>query len=141
MIRLYQESDTDDIIDIWYQASLLAHLFLSKNFLEEEKRKIRDICLPMAQTWVYEEQGNPVGFISLIGNEVGAIFVHPSKQGRGIGTALMNKACSLHDTVELDVFEANAIGRAFYAKYGFVPVRKFTHGETGETTIRLRYGT
>jgi len=140
MIRLYQESDVEDIIEIWYQASLVAHPFLSENFLSEEKRQIRQLYLPHAQTWVYEWQGKPVGFISLIDNEVGGIFVHPSMQRRGIGRALMDKACSLHDTVELDVFEANAIGSAFYSKYGFVPIKRFTHGETGEPTIRLRYG-
>jgi putative acetyltransferase len=140
MIRLYQESDIEDIIEIWYQASLVAHPFLSENFLAEEKRRIRQLYLPNAQTWVYERQGKPVGFISLIDNEVGGLFVHPSMQRRGIGSALMDKACSLHETVELDVFEANAVGRAFYSKYGFVSIRRFTHGETGEPTIRLCYG-
>ncbi len=141
MIRLYQESDVEDIIDLWYQASLVAHPFLSENFLKEERRKIRDVHLPNSQTWVYEEQGKPVGFISLIDKEVGGIFVHPSMHRRGIGKALMDKACSMHDSVELDVIEANSIGRAFYSKYGFVPIRKFTHDETGEPAIRLRYVT
>ncbi len=92
MIRPYQESDVEDIIEVWYQASLVAHPFLSENFLAEEKRKIRHVYLPNAQTWVYEGQGKPVGFISLIDNEVGAIFVHPSMHRRGIGRALMDKA-------------------------------------------------
>ena len=138
MIRLYQESDIADLVDVWYLASLIAHPFLSENFLEEEERKIRHVYIPNAQTWVYEEQGKPVGFISLLDNEVGAIFVHPSMHGRGIGKALMDKACSIHYSVELDVFEANLIGRAFYSKYGFVPIRKFTHSETGEPAIRLQ---
>lgn len=141
MIRPYQESDVGDIIEVWYQASLVAHPFLSEDFLAEEERKIRAVYLPNTQTWVYEEQGKLVGFISLIDNEVGAIFVHPLLQRRGIGRALMDKACSLHETVELDVFEANSIGRTFYSKYGFVPIRQFTHDETGEPMIRLRYGT
>lgn len=141
MIRPYQESDVGDIIEVWYQASLVAHPFLSEDFLAEEERKIRAVYLPNTQTWVYEEQGKLVGFISLINNEVGAIFVHPLLQRRGIGRALMDKACSLHETVELDVFEANSIGRTFYSKYGFVPIRQFTHDETGEPMIRLRYGT
>lgn len=141
MIRPYQESDVGDIIEVWYQASLVAHPFLSEDFLAEEERKIRAVYLPNTQTWVYEEQGKPVGFISLIDNKIGAIFVHPSMQRRGIGRALMDKACSLHETVELDVFEANSIGRTFYSKYGFVPIRQFTHDETGEPMIRLRYGT
>jgi putative acetyltransferase len=140
MIRLYQESDLEEIIELWYQASLIAHPFLSEKFLAEEAYRIEHVYLPNVQTWVYEEQGKAVGFISLAGSEVGGLFVHPSMQRQGVGRALMDQACSLHDTLELDVFEANPIGRAFYDKYGFVPIRRFVHDETGETEIRLRYG-
>jgi putative acetyltransferase len=140
MIRPYHAGDVEDIVDIWYQASLVAHPFLSEHFLADEERKIRQGYLPAAQTWVYEEAGQVVGFISLLGNEVGGVFVHPEMQRRGIGAALMDMACSLHDTVELEVFQANSIGRAFYAKYGFEPIDEFTLDETGEPTIRLRYG-
>ena len=51
----------------------------------------------------------------------------------------MDKASSLHETLELDVFEANEQGRSFYGKYGFVPVKKYRDETTGEMTIRLRY--
>lgn len=139
MIRLYQERDEEAIIDVWYQASLIAHPFLTEVFLEEEKGSLREIFLPNSQTWVYEEEGKVVGFISLMDDEVGGIFVRPSIQRQGVGKALMDKASSLHDYLELDVFEANKVGRAFYAKYGFVPIRKYTDETTGETTIRLRY--
>lgn len=138
MIRPYQASDLQDILDAWYQASLIAHPFLSEEFLLEERGTIRDVYLPKAQTWVYEEEGKPVGFISLNGNEVGGIFVHPARQRQGIGRALMDQARSLHETLELEVFAANAIGRAFYAQYGFVPTRQFIDGETGHLMIRLR---
>jgi putative acetyltransferase len=51
----------------------------------------------------------------------------------------MDQAASLHDFLELDVFEANKLGRAFYAKYGFVPINKYQEELTGEMMIRLRY--
>ena len=139
MIRLYQEKDTEMIIDVWYQASLIAHPFLTEAFLQEEKTRLREIFLPNSQTWVYEEAGQVVGFISLVDSEVGGIFVRPSNQRQGIGKALMDKARSLHNYLELDVFEANKSGRAFYAKYGFAPIKKYREAETGEITIRLRY--
>jgi putative acetyltransferase len=139
MIRPYQKGDMDSIIDVWYQASLIAHPFLTEAFLIEEKNKLREIFLPNSQTWVYEEESQVFGFISLMDNEVGGIFVRPSKQRQGIGKALMDKARSLHDSLELDVFAANKSGRAFYANYGFAPIRKYWEEETGETVIRLRY--
>ncbi len=139
MIRLYQEKDTENLIDVWYQASLPAHSFLTDTFLEEEKIKLREVFLPNSQTWVYEAEGEVVGFISLVNNEVGGLFVRPSHQRQGIGQALMDKANSLHDSLELDVFAANHLGRAFYDQYGFVPVREFVEETTGEVTIRLHY--
>lgn len=139
MIRRYEKSDTEDVVEAWYQASLIAHPFLSKQFLEEENKNLRELFLPRSQTWVYETEGQVAGFISLLDNEVGGIFVHPSWQRKGIGKVLMNKASSLHKSLELEVFEANHQGRAFYAKYGFVPIKTYRDQSTGEMTIRLRY--
>ena len=139
MIRLYQEKDMPAILDIWHQASLLAHPFLSEAFLTKEKNNLRYIFIPRSQTWVYEEGDKVIGFMALQGNEVGGLFVHPTKQRRGIGHALMDKARSLHDSLELEVFEKNHQGRAFYAKYGFLPISQYKETTTNETMLRLRY--
>ncbi|MEM7129115.1 MAG: GNAT family N-acetyltransferase [Chloroflexota bacterium] len=129
----------EDIIEAWYQASLIAHPFLSEQFLKEEAQNLRERFLPNSQTWVYEEEGQVVGFMSLNGNEVGGLFVHPSRQRQGIGRALMDKARSLYKNLELDVFEANEQGRAFYAKCGFVPLKTYRDDETNEMMVRLQY--
>lgn len=139
MIRLYHKNDTEAIIEVWYQASLIAHPFLTAEFMEQEQINLCERFLPHSQTWVYEKAGRIVGFISLVENEVGGIFVHPTWQQQGVGRALMDKAATLHDTLELDVFAANQQGRAFYAKYGFTPVKKVRDDATEEMMIRLRY--
>jgi putative acetyltransferase len=84
VIRKFSESDCDAIIDIWYAASLLATPFLSQEFLASERENIRTIWLVKADTWIYENKGKLAGFLSLIGNEVGGIFVHPDAQGQGV---------------------------------------------------------
>ena len=139
MIRLYEEKDTEAILELWYQASLRAHSFLTEKFLDQERTNLREQFLPNSQTWVKEKEGQVVGFISLIENEVGGIFVHPHWQKQGVGKGLLDKAASLHEILELDVFAANEQGRAFYAKYGFRPIRQFEDEATGELTIRLRF--
>ncbi|MEM7531292.1 MAG: GNAT family N-acetyltransferase [Chloroflexota bacterium] len=138
MIRRYQEQDIEAVIEAWHQASLIAHPFLSEQFFAEENHNLRTRFLPHSQTWVYEAEGQVVGFISMVENEVGGLFVHPAWQRQGIGRALMDQASNVHTTLELDVFEANQQGRAFYAKYGFVPLKTHRDEETGEMMVRLR---
>jgi len=139
MIRGYEETDCAAIVDVWYAASLVATPFLSQEFLSEERENIRTIWLLKAETWVFEAKGAVVGFLSLIGNEVGAIFVHPDAQGGGIGTALMDHAASLRDELFLDVFEDNAIGRRFYEGYGFKFEYAHVHEPSGHPQMRLSF--
>ena len=138
MIRKYEERDLDDLLAAWAAASEVAHPFLSPEFLASERENIPNLYLPNAETWVYEADGRVVAFIALIGNEVGAIFVHSDHQRTGIGQVLMDKAKSLREELEVEVFVANSIGRAFYAKYGFKPVEEKVHEPTGQDVLRLR---
>ena len=94
--------------------------------------------MPKAETWVYEQDSKIVGFIALIGNEVGAIFVHSNYQRRGIGKKLMDFAKSIRENLVLDVFKENRMGRAFYHKYGFKQIGEHVHEETGQKLLRLK---
>ena len=139
MIRPYEDDDLEALLDVWYRASLIAHPFLSADFLEAERLQIAEHWLPMAETMVYEADGRLVGFLALIGNEVGAIFVDPNFQRQGIGRALMDAARDSRPFLELDVFEANSIGRRFYANYGFEVVDHHLSEATGDPELRLRH--
>lgn len=138
MIRPFSDRDLGAVLDVWYRASVVAHSFLSDDFFEAERRQIAEQWLPMAETSVYESGERVVGFLALIGNEVGAIFVDPDHQGRGIGRALMDAARDSRPFLELDVFEANTTGRRFYDLYGFEYVDRHTHDATGQPELRLR---
>lgn len=138
IIRLYEERDLDDLLAAWASASEIAHPFLTQDFLALECENIPYLYLPNAETWVFEDEGRVVGFVALLGNEIGAIFVHPSHQRRGVGRQLMNKAKELRAELVVEVFKANTIGRAFYAKYGFEIVAEKVHEQTGFDLLRLR---
>lgn len=140
MIRPYASDDLGDLLDVWYQASLIAHSFLPDEFFESERREIAERWLPMSETIVYEADGRVVGFLSLIGDEVGAIFVDPERQGSGIGRALMDHARGSRTSLTLNVFEANHIGRRFYDAYGFDVVGRQLNEATGYPELRLRLG-
>ena len=140
-IRHYTDEDLGELLDVWYRASLIDHSFLSEEFLEAERRQIAQHWLPMAETMVYETDGRVVGFLALMGNEVGGIFVDPEYQGCGIGRALMDAARDSRPFLELDVFEVNSIGRRFYDTYGFEFVDRHMNEATGQPELRLRLGT
>lgn len=138
MLRPYQPRDQPDVLDVWYRASSIAHPYLSADFMARERVELGDHWLEVADTTVYESAGRVVGFISLIGNEVGGIFVDPGHQGLGVGQALMGHAEGTRPFLELTVFAANTAARRFYDRYGFEPVAETTHEETGQPQLRLR---
>jgi len=139
MIRLYERRDLDQLLEVWAAASALAHPFLTDEFLASERANIASSYLDVAETWVFELDGQLVGFVALVGaNEVGTIFVDPRRQRAGIGTALMNHARSLRGDLEVEVFVENPIGRAFYERCGFREIGRKHHERAGHELLRLR---
>lgn len=144
-VRAYTDGDLEPVLDVWYRASLVAHPFLSDEFLVRERREIAERWLPMADTVVAERSGDDgaprvVGFLALVDTTVGAIFVDPDEQGRGVGRELMDDARARRPFLELDVFEENSIGRGFYAAYGFEVVGRHMNEVAGHPELRLRLG-
>ena len=139
IIRPHTVEDHAGIVEAWTAASRIATPFLSDGFVAAERERIPTVWLPVAETWVADHEGAVAGFISLIGHEVGGLFVHPDHQGRGIGRALMDHAVRLRGSLFLDVFEDNAIGRRFYDRYGFRFDHEHVHEETGRNQLRLTY--
>jgi putative acetyltransferase len=137
MIRKFQTKDTDALIAIWRSASSLAHPFLNEAFVAQETINLRTLYLPNAETWVLEDNETPVGFIALIGDEIGGLFLDPSLHGRGFGKTMVDHAVDTKGSLRVEVFEKNAIGRRFYERYGFVEVGKYRHEASGETTLKL----
>lgn len=93
LIRAYEpKADLTAIIDVWFEASLIAHPFIGPERLSEQRQLIKEVYLPQAETWVALQGGPPIGFISLLGNVVGGLFIHPAWQGQGIGRKLIDHA-------------------------------------------------
>jgi putative acetyltransferase len=138
-IRQYEEADLEAVLLSWEAATRLAHEFMTDEFIAQERKNVAEIYLPNTDTWVAGEGGEVQGFIALMGNEVGAIFLQPDCHGKGMGKALMDKAQELHGELEVEVFKANTIGRRFYSAYGFEEIEEKLHEPTGQQLLRLRY--
>jgi putative acetyltransferase len=138
-IRQYNESDLESVLDAWEVATRLAHEFMTDDFIAQERKNVTEIYLPNTDTWVAEIDGEVKGFIALMANEVGAIFLQPDCHGKGIGKALMDKAQNIHGNLEVEVFKENTIGRNFYSKYGFEYLEEKNHEPTGQQVLRLKF--
>lgn len=139
MIRKHEPADLEAILAVWYQASTLAHPFLEEAFVEMVKKAMREVYVPDSETWVYEEKEEVVGFISMLGNEIGGLFILPGNQGKRIGTQLVDFVQPSHPILEVEVFAKNAIGYPFYEKYGFQVMKTYLQEESGQEVVRMSF--
>lgn len=136
-IRQYKDTDTEKLIEIWYNASVIAHSFIPPEMWESHKDDLRNKYFPQAETWVAEENGDLLGFISLMGSYIGGLFVNPAKQRVGIGTKLFEQVNKRKGQLYVGVYSKNSNARRFYLKHGFKYVNQEVQPETGEIVINL----
>ena len=73
------------MIVIWEAAAQLAHPFLTDDFHQMVKKAMTEMYLPNSNTWVYVKDNVVLGFVAMIDNEIGGLFVNPEMHGKGIG--------------------------------------------------------
>ncbi|WP_227986289.1 GNAT family N-acetyltransferase [Salinivibrio sp. VYel1] len=138
-LRRMRPADTDVVLDIWLNASLTAHDFISEDFWYQQREAMRSADLPMAEVWVAEREGLIEGFYALHDHTLAAIFVSPNKQGQGVGSQLLMHAKQQKTVIDLTVYQKNKASYAFYQRHGFVVDREQTDPHTGEREWRMVY--
>ncbi len=139
MIRAFESSDMDDVLNIWLEASIGAHGFVGKEFWESRVDDMREIYIPDSETYIFSENGTIKGFFSLQADSLAAMFVSPGVQGKGIGQQLMNKAKLLRKKMSLTVYRENEKSIRFYRKCGFEAVKERTDNHTGHIEVLMEY--
>ncbi len=121
MIRKFREEDTVKVMTIWTKGNFEAHSFIEKDYWLLNFNKVKDEYLKKAETYVYVENDEIKGFISLLDNSfIGALFVRKEYRRQGIGKKLINFVKDKYDKLELNVYEKNISAMLFYASLGFV---------------------
>ena len=125
-----------DIEIVALTAKLMARM---KYDLESAREYFRDVVLVENQTWVYELDGIPVGFLCVQGEYIDRLYVDPAYHRQGIGRALLKKARSLSPRhLWLYTHVANKMARAFYERFGFV-AEKFGSSRPPESEPDVEY--
>ncbi len=106
--------------------------------LRSQRQLIESDYLPNSETWVACGQGEPVGFISLIGRFIGGLFVDPRVQGLGVGRLLVAHALTLKGALELEVYAANENAVCFYSRFGFSEISRRDRDDQGMPFENLR---
>lgn len=122
MIRKWQSENTAPLLSLWLESTTEAHPFIEPGYWKENEAMVRDVYLPSAETRVWEEDGEPCGFISVMQSQfVGALFVAPSCIGKGI-RARAAEPCS----TALPAFNAGGISEKC-AGGEFLPCSGLSH--------------
>lgn len=139
MIRAAHPDDLPALLDLWLVSTTHAHPFINKVYWQESLSLVREVYLPNARTWVWEENGLR-GFISVLDMRfVGALFVKPEHTGQGIGSALMRHV-KLHFTdLSLEVYQKNSRAVNFYHHQGFRIEESAWQDETRHPTWIMRW--
>lgn len=120
MIRKLNEADIDKVMDIWMKSTIKAHDFISKEYWQNNYNTVKEVYIPMSETFVYKDVQGIKGFISVINNEfIGALFVDIDFQGNGIGKQLIDYAVSRYGKLQLAVYKENKKSVEFYINRGF----------------------
>jgi putative acetyltransferase len=138
MIRKFQQSDIDQVINIWLEASIKAHDFVNSEFWKSKVKDMRELYIPSGETYVYDEDVIK-GFVSLCNDTLVAIFVSPEFQGMGIGEQLMRKAKNVRNNLNLTVYKENTKSIEFYKKCGFKIELEQVDKHTGHLELVMKF--
>lgn len=140
MIRKATAQDIEKIMQIWLKASIKAHDFIAADYWQQKAREVREVYLPQAETFVYEDKHQLKGFISVIlDNFIGALFVDTTCQRHNIGSKLLDYVRQNRPNLTLKVYAKNKSALNFYQKNDFKILVEKTDEKTGENELVMSW--
>lgn len=140
MIRKYETTDLERIMDIWLSANIEAHSFIRQEYWQDCFAEVSE-AITQAEVYAALNEDGIAGFIGLNSGHIEGIFVDGAYRSNGVGKSLIDFAKTLYPKLSLCVYEKNVRAADFYKREGFVPIRKTSDISTGETEILMRWET
>ena len=138
VLRHFDPADEDELVRVWLDSTIPGQDFLSEEYWRSQEPLVRDHFIPIADTWIVEQDGEIVAFMSILEHTIGGLFTHPDHQGKGYGRVLVEHARTLHEIVRVEVFRANVRAMAFYESCGFVEESSKLDEATGLEAVIMR---
>lgn len=119
MIRKFELKDIDEVMSIWLNTNISAHIFIDKLHWENAYDTVKSL-LPLSDLFVWTDSNTIKAFVGITDNSyIAGLFVDVHYQSQGIGKQLLAYAKSQYSKLELDVFAENDGAIRFYQRNGF----------------------
>ncbi|MFS0865873.1 N-acetyltransferase family protein [Microbacterium sp. 179-B 1A2 NHS] len=140
VLRQAREADAAAIARLIRQAKAEAMPWLKVvHTLDEDVVWVAEVLMPRSEVRVAQLDDRIVGFIATRPGWVEQLYVAPTAQGRGVGSALLLEHLrTAPGSLQLWTFQRNSRARAFYERHGFSPVRE-TDGDNEEAEPDVLY--
>ena len=140
MIRKFKKEDTTKVMTIWTKGNFKAHDFIEKDYWLMNFNRVKNEYLLQSTTYVYIEDEEIKGFISLLEEGyIGALFVKEEFKRQGIGRKLINYCKERNNRLTLNVYEKNINAILFYVSMGFKNIKIGIDEETKEKEYEMEW--
>ncbi|MGM0258469.1 GNAT family N-acetyltransferase [Enterococcus sp. AZ102] len=138
MVTKMNPDQLERVLTIWLATNQTAHDFIDPTYWKQQLPTVRE-AMKTAEIYVYQQQGEIVGFIGLVDGDIAGLFVSSSVQRQGIGHTLLAKAKTIAPSLSLAVYAKNQQAFRFYSKEGFVVIGKSQDAATGEYEYQMKW--
>ena len=138
-IRKLENKDIPEVVELWYNTSIIAHDFISASYWKENKEAMAKEYLPNSETYVALTNYEIVGFIAIAENYLAALFVKSDRKRSGIGKQLLEFIKNQRETIQLKTYKKNSNSIQFYLSQGFRVLKEGIDKETNEQELSMEW--
>lgn len=138
MIRKYEGSDKEQVMQLWLHTNLQAHAFIDENYWHANTNSVAEM-LDAAEIYVMEINHEIQGFTGLMDEMVAGIFVDADSQSMGIGKQLLDYVKTQRLRLQLCVYKKNQRALNFYLRQSFEIESEQLDEATGEIEYLMKW--
>ncbi len=135
-----KESDKliEEMMEIWLQSNVAEQSFIPKKYWSKNYKEVLRV-MSIASVYIYEEDGQILGFAGSMEEAMVAITVIDGERGRGIGSLLLDKMKDEMGILEASVYTKNKNAMKFFQKNEFKAKDIQVEESTGEEIVLLSW--
>lgn len=133
MVRRFKDTDTEEVMNIWYDSIVRCHDFIDIEYWNKAYKAIKDRYLVDSDIYVYVIDDRVVGFVGVISaDSIWGLFVRETHRRRGIASELINHIKDKYEILGASVYRKNDEAIWFFKRNGFDFEHRQVDVNTGE---------